>query len=310
MRWWLALRPFRGRNRLFFDARAVLPKPHRPVVSTTELGFRMSLHLSDEIDAEIFLFGVYDPVTTAVLSDLLRNASLFVDVGANIGFFSLLAQCVMPPDGQVLAFEPNPRTRERLERNLLLNGAGNVVVRAVALGEVAGAAEVVQESASRSGDSYVAGVGAGAPGGDRSAVEVQTLDAHLLDDPRGPVVIKIDVEGLEARVLRGGIAAITRLHPVVLLEVNARALSRAGDSAEDVVRLLEPLGYQPFVVEGGVLAASSWSAAARLLNANVLAAIPAIHSQALERMAGPVAVAAKRFVAEVHPHRPSEDATA
>jgi FkbM family methyltransferase len=270
----------------------------------------MSLHLSDEIDAEIFLFGVYDPVTTAVLSDLLRNASLFVDVGANIGFFSLLAHRVMPPDGQVLAFEPNPRTRERLERNLLLNGAGNVEVRAVALGEVAGAAEVVQESASRSGDSYVAGVGAGAPGGDRSAVEVQTLDAHLLDDPRGLVVIKIDVEGLEARVLRGGIAAITRLHPVVLLEVNARALSRSGDSAEDVVRLLEPLGYQPFVVEGGVLAASSWSAAARLLNANVLAAIPAIHSEALERMAGPVAVAAKRFVAEVHPHRPSEDATA
>src|SRR5262245_36127074 len=107
---------------------------------TTRSGFRMRVRLGDWLGRHVYVRGEYEPATGLVLKALLRPGGTFIDVGANAGYFSLLASTCVGPAGRVWAFEPVPVTREELLANLRLNDAGNVRVFAQALSNAAGTA--------------------------------------------------------------------------------------------------------------------------------------------------------------------------
>ena len=174
----------------------------------------------------------------------LRPTDTFIDVGANVGIYSLLAGRAAP-QGQVLAFEPNPIAVERMRKNLRLNGLENVVLRATAVGSRAGPATLT------------AGLGPGdhialGQSSDIVTIDVSmtTLDAAV--DRTAPVsLIKIDVEGFEVEVLKGATDLLMRDEaPVWIMEVNGLSERYgAGDAAiEDLFRRH---GYLMYLYDAG-----------------------------------------------------------
>lgn len=173
-----------------------------------ELPWGLPLEVSrrDSIGYSIVTGGVFDPCVTETLHRLIDPGDVVVDVGANIGYMTSLAAARVGPDGRVLAFEPHPRVYELLERNAERwrdAGAGKVELSRIALSDSEG------DGTLRVGPLFEANMGLAALGGDERqnggshsvAVQLARLDEAARDLPVG--LLKIDVEGHEAGVLRG-----------------------------------------------------------------------------------------------------------
>lgn len=141
-----------------------------------------------------------------------------VDVGAQVGNHTLFLAIVCGLN--VSAFEPNPTDHKRLLDNIALNHLATVEAHNIALSDVPGRAAPAPRGTLTLGT------------GD---VKVATLDSLHLDDV---TVIKVDVEGMEARVLAGGLETLTRCRPVVYCE------AWTDDDRTSVADVLEPLGYR------------------------------------------------------------------
>ena len=172
-----------------------------------------------------------------------------IDIGANEGFVSLLAYSAARKDQQVElhAFEPNPTAFNILAGNLRLNG-WQAELNPIALGEQPGEAVLTLGAATSNstlvdhGLDYVASVGT-------RSVRVETLDGYCAGKGICPDLVKIDVEGFEIKVLRGAQETLRRCMPVLILEVNSKALRAAGVSAEELFDTLVAMGYQAYALE-------------------------------------------------------------
>lgn len=173
---------------------------------------------------------------------MLRPGDHVLDVGANVGFFTLIAAAAVGPSGRVTALEPVPGNADLLERNLRLNGVGWVDLRRVAAGDRAGEILLGLDHP----DSPEAGAsGHYTRGGGRDAmrVPVQAIDEVLADDARLRLV-KVDVEGAEPLVLAGMARTLAERPPdAFIVELNPAALERQGFGVGDVTEPLRRAGY-------------------------------------------------------------------
>ena len=145
--------------------------------------------------------GLHEFADMAFVLHFLRAGDLFADVGANIGSYTVLASGVV--GCSTVAFEPDPAAAAALERNITLNKiVERVELRISAVGEQDGEARF---SIGLDTQNHVV-TGADATG---RSVPMQTLDRALFDSGRIPILIKIDVEGYEAEVMRGARAVLT-----------------------------------------------------------------------------------------------------
>jgi FkbM family methyltransferase len=212
----------------------ILPAlPSRPAAFLYRLrdGQAVELFYREDLGTKVLFGGAYEDRETAELCRHVRPGSWVFDVGANIGLTSLEFARVAQ---RVLAFEPNPPTAERLERNLAANNIGNVTILRSAVGATSGTVtfhESVQ--ATLSSASVVP------PGLVRSfEVPLTTLDDEWIAAGRPAVsVLKIDVEGGEFAVLQGASALLTACHPAILLE------AWGAEQLDPVERLLGAAGY-------------------------------------------------------------------
>lgn len=150
------------------------------------------------------------------------------DVGANVGLFSIFASRV---GADVIAFEPDPSFAQRLQRNRYLNGQ-DINVNEIALSDENGTATLYSDG--------VDGMSPGLTkedGEQRSEVSIRSARGDGLDSPV-PDVLKIDVEGAEASVLRGMENILPSVN-TVFVEVHQEMLPRFGDSIDTVRELLE-----------------------------------------------------------------------
>lgn len=178
----------------------------------------------------------------------LEAGDVFVDVGANIGLFTLTAAVKVGPSGHVYAFEPGSRPLERLRDNIELNRLTNVTVFAQALSDIAGT-----QALHEGGVGFDAFNSMGKPlspkGGPATLVATDTLDGFVqrtgLD---GHIkMIKIDVEGWESRVIEGGRKTLgSENSPVLQVEFNEEAALGAGSSCQVLYDILSDLGYQMY----------------------------------------------------------------
>ncbi len=183
-----------------------------------------------------------------VLRPLVPDDGVVFDVGGHAGQFAKLFAGLVPR-GRVFSFEPGGYALSILTRVVRLRRLSNVTVVPTGLSDAAGSA-VLHMPVKASG-SY--GFGLSHLGADETRrrqrdeeISLTTIDAfcdqqalHRLD------FIKADIEGWELRMLTGGARAIARFRPVILLEVSAAHLARAGDTVEDLWKFLENLGYRP-----------------------------------------------------------------
>jgi FkbM family methyltransferase len=193
----------------------------------------------DAVGNSIFLFGVFEYALTAVLRALLRPGMTFVDVGANLGYYTVLAARAVGPSGQVIAFEPVEAIRHRLQRNLALNDLSNVQVRSEALWRNSALLPFFE-----SADARNLGIGSLVPGHDR--VQAGTVQAICLDEvwrAHGRIdLLKIDIEGGERAALQGaqGLAGSSQA-PIIVFE--SFDLPAVRPLLEDAGYLVLEVGY-------------------------------------------------------------------
>nr|MDQ6948125.1 FkbM family methyltransferase [Actinomycetota bacterium] len=165
-------------------------------------GSTMYLLARDYGHRYIYFRGEWEEPTTKFLRSVARPGWTFLDVGANAGYFSLLARDLGGPTSTVHAFEPNPEVGDLLTRSVAEHGDGAVTLVRAAVGDHQGEVEFhVSVDPGNSGLSSLRNDVLGESR--RVAVDMVTLDDHCSTNGLVPDVIKIDVEGCEAQVLGG-----------------------------------------------------------------------------------------------------------
>ena len=171
----------------------------------------------------IAFFGTYEPELRNIFRGVLPLGGIAVDVGANVGWHTLLMARLVGDSGRVLAAEANPSVRERLQCNLRLNRFGQVEVVPYAIADAEGMVDFLGPDAKDpgSGDGHIVTAEA-CTGQETFRVESRRLDAILAAARIGRLdLIKIDVEGFEWQVLKGAEWAVTEYRPHIIFEYDA-----------------------------------------------------------------------------------------
>jgi FkbM family methyltransferase len=221
--------------------------PH-PFVVRTRFGARMRGNTEDLIDRFVYYFGVWERNLTAFLERRLSPGDLFVDVGANIGYYTLLAARRAGPTGGVVSIEASPSIFRSLEAHLQENGVTNVRSLNVAASNEAGTLTLYHGPPGNRGESSILPV----EGGELEA-EVEALPLDLILTPEEASrarLVKIDVEGAEWLVV-AGMHSLLSAGPKdleVVVEVAPTRLAAAGNSAEELVELFTREGFHAYAL--------------------------------------------------------------
>ncbi|MDR7550723.1 MAG: FkbM family methyltransferase [Armatimonadota bacterium] len=182
--------------------------------------------------------GVFEPETVGLLRRALWPGAIVVDVGAYLGYYTILASRIVGPQGKVLAFEPDPESVLWLLRNVSANHCGNVMVMAQALYDRVGKMRWHRNPTDPSKNSLAARVGA------EAAMEIDCVTGDTGIPVPHVDVVKIDVEGTEPEVLRGMAQLLEQSpDPLLIVEFNPTALAEAGNSSETLQETLDRLGF-------------------------------------------------------------------
>jgi FkbM family methyltransferase len=187
--------------------------------------------------------GVYDPTTLAVIRGIVRPGDTFIDIGANEGYFSVVASRLVGPSGRVLAVEPQLRLAPVLARNLALNLCNNVSVVQAAVSDHSGTATLHLTP-----DMNNAASGLASPTRYRIATQptpLMTLADLMARAPGASPVLKMDIESFEHEAIHGG-EAVFRAGAVraLILELHYTMLGKRKLDVEAVPRLLRACGYE------------------------------------------------------------------
>ncbi|HEX8474137.1 MAG TPA: FkbM family methyltransferase [Pyrinomonadaceae bacterium] len=206
---------------------------------------RFICDLRDDIAREACFMGYYEPQETALVRHLLRPGMCFVDVGANWGYFTLLAADLVGKHGRILAIEPHPMLFSLLERNISKNMLPHVTALSVAVADREGEMNLAgfRDEDANSGTSRLTH----APSSTVPNFRVATrLLEPLLDEygAREVDLIKIDIEGAEGLVLATMSEGLRRAHyKHILLELHPAALAEQGTSPRAIIEHVLSFGY-------------------------------------------------------------------
>jgi FkbM family methyltransferase len=227
--------------RLVNDRLRRFPRPFSEAI--TDVGRVVDGHTSDLIERYLYVFGTWEPSLGAFFRGHLRAGDVFVDIGANVGYFSLLAAHAVGPDGHVVSFEPLPATVTKLRNNLAANGCGNVTVLPYVASDEAGEVEMFAGPPTNLGKSGTAPVAAGNSVG----LVAQVVAADAVPRELWPRIraIKIDVEGDELRVVRGLAPLLASLAPgaAVVVEIAPDRLRERGGASSELFDLMVGAGF-------------------------------------------------------------------
>jgi FkbM family methyltransferase len=190
--------------------------------------------------------GQWERLNISLFQSAIEPGMTVADVGAHIGYYSLIAAKIVGPRGRVLAFEPNPESRRLLELNAVRNGLdGLMTISPIALSDGSGSAAFHLAPGNRSGSSLFVEHDYG------QTLEVKTgrLD-DLIPGDSAIDVMKMDVEGGEVRALVGMPRTLSRVQRLCI-ECNPPYLRAAGSSAGQLIEILREAGLQVQAVDEG-----------------------------------------------------------
>jgi FkbM family methyltransferase len=240
---------FRGKGTLvLYILRAF---PNQTLTAQLPYGGRMALGLDPLRQSVLpYWIGKYERGVVRAFCEALTRLpprAAVVDVGANIGFYSVIAAArAQSFDGTVHAFEPNPRIFAELERNLTLNHFTNAHSQCQAVGDMISEMTLyvnenaITYSSLRRTQDFLA---------QEIRVPVTTLDAYAQTHDLKMGLLKIDVEGAELLVLRGAREILNRDRPIVLYEEFARGFHEFGYAISDVRAFLRDFGYRLMAID-------------------------------------------------------------
>jgi FkbM family methyltransferase len=197
----------------------------------------------------VVCFGSYEPELRRIMSGLLPSGGIAIDVGANVGWHTLLMSHIVGPQGRVLAIEPNPSVCVELRRNLQINRVQNVEVIACAAGDTDGLLSFLAPAASEPGAASGHVVATSETGHGIVSVPARTLDAVVTETNVDRLdFVKLDIEGYEWPALRGAEKTIARFRPSIVFEFDAAYAPRGGGSSEVLSDFFARFGYRLYSI--------------------------------------------------------------
>lgn len=191
-----------------------------------------------------FLAGSFEELEYAFVGRFLKPGMVVLDIGANEGYYTVLASKCVGPRGRVVGFEPSPRERRRLKINLWINGCSNVQIEGIALSSAEGQSDLHVVEGGETGCNSLRPPDV--TGKTKTMqVAVTTLDQFLCRNTIERIdFIKMDIEGAELSALQGAARLLRTLpRPVLLIEVFEIRTRPWGYSARDIVKFISEADY-------------------------------------------------------------------
>lgn len=213
-------------------------------------GFTMLLHGDNYLEDKIVTTGSWEPETTQVFRELINPGMVVLDIGANIGYFSLLSASLVGAEGQVHSFEPYPGYQERFKISLENNRFSQVRLIPFALSDKIEEQPLFKGLASARMHQWTHDDPVFNEVHDTVTVRCFPLDLYADRYLNRVDLIKIDVDGYEMHVLTGGQECIRKYTPTVIIELCEEALTTAGTSVRQLLDFFQGLNYIPYSEKG------------------------------------------------------------
>ncbi len=181
---------------------------------------------------------------TSLLKNIQAGMIVF-DIGANIGDSVLQIAKKLNGTGSIYAFEPSPDVFQRLNRNVSLNNFNNIETFNLGMADVESQLSFVVEDKNHSGGAFIS-----KDANNAIKVAVTTIDKFVAEHNLSKLdFLKIDTEGFEVFVLKGGVNTFRNFKPKMFIEVSDSLLKRAGSSAKELIQILNELNYHSVRVD-------------------------------------------------------------
>lgn len=202
-------------------------------------GVKLELDISDYVSHYLY-FGFEDNAHKNLMS-LVKKDDVVLDIGTNYGTTILQFAKLTGDNGKCFGFEPDPLNFNICQKNLSLNSFENISVENLGLGnETAELFLVVDTVTNRGGNRISEDI----EGKENYKVKIIRIDDWINDKGINKIdLVKIDVEGFETNVLKGGIETWKKLRPILFIELDDDNLRQQNSSAKELVGLVEKLGY-------------------------------------------------------------------
>lgn len=213
------------------------------LIHSYDEGMKIKLDIGDWLQQQIYFFDAFDERGLLFLKRNLKEGDVFVDVGANIGGYTLVAARLVGETGKVIAFEPVKFVYDRLCFNIDLNKLGNVSAEKSALYKESGTLTLHVSDRENMGMSSIFHH-------DTESGQTEKADAIALDDYiktsgiKKIKLIKIDVEGAELEALKGMQRILRDLRPIIIAEVSDEVLQNDPARKQETIGWLKGMGYE------------------------------------------------------------------
>ncbi|MFA6636820.1 MAG: FkbM family methyltransferase [Candidatus Omnitrophota bacterium] len=226
-----------------FIYRKFVPKKEELVVEC--LGNRMHVNARDSgIAPDLFFRGIYEPFETKLFLNLISENMRVMNIGANFGYYVMLAAKKVGVNGKVYAFEPEPKNYQLLLKNIKENGYGNVVPVQAAISDKPGVLKLFLDS-DNAGNHSLGGEGK------YLQVKADTVDNYLeiFGEKEKIDIIQMDTQGSEGLILDGAFETISRSRPKIIMEFWPYGLKNVGTDALGLLKKIESYGFRVSVID-------------------------------------------------------------
>jgi FkbM family methyltransferase len=205
--------------------------------------FSLFVMPNDYIGSSILSSKAYEPHVTKQIRSILRNGDVFLDLGANLGFFTMMASSILKTTGKVIAFEPNPQNVQLIYQSMHFGKVSNVMLHPFAASDSTGIVRFVTRGSNG---------GIVTPHSQEQThvflVQAVVVDDILRSEPRIDL-IKMDTEAHEPAALRGMVRLIEKHRPKIITEFHPWALRLNNpEPPEEYLRLILKLGYRMSII--------------------------------------------------------------
>jgi len=217
------------------------------------LNGKVKINLYKDSILSNLIFRGFEKEETEFISTYVKKGDIVIDIGANIGLYTLLAAKKTGKTGKVISFEPTPEIFFRLEENIKGNNFTNIDSRNIGLSHkkdnliffVSNNGYDAWNSLAPSKDSKLQ---------NRIKIDVSTLDIELKEVDKSKITfVKLDVEGWEKFVILGGTEFFTNYSPLVMVEFTEKNTLNAGYHVHELYDIMIDLGYKWYRIENRVL---------------------------------------------------------
>ena len=219
---------------------------HQPFLIRWLMGLLLYVYPpEDESTRVIYLTGYFEPNEFNIFKKFLEPRMVFLDVGANMGLYSIFASKKVGKSGLVVSIEPSSREFERLQSNVEVNRLQNVKMIQVAVSRSEGEADLLVATNDHAGHNTLGNFAyEGIILKQKEHVTVKTIDSIVSDLSLSRLdVIKMDIEGSEFFALEGAKRTLQKFKPVLMLELFNETLKHQGCNGDMILQFLASLGY-------------------------------------------------------------------